>query len=565
MASSSRRLRPPQVPAFRPSDAVRALLAFTIAMAALLPSQPALSATWTAQTSGTLVHLSDVQFLDTRTGWVTGWSGTILHTTDGGATWIPQTSGVTNDLVAIHMVNARTGWIVGRDGTVLKTSNGGAAWTRQSSGTARWLHGVLFLDEMTGWINGELGTILKTTDGGETWVQQPTHTTNTLVTLFFLDANRGWAVGQNQTVLSTIDGGATWTRLNSGSFYVLEDVYFANENNGWTVGRSGITQTTADGGRTWKIRFLPNSWLKGLEFIGPTSAFALGENGAIFFTKDAGAHWTSETSGVTADLWKSSFPRPYTGWAVGGAGTILAATGPPPVEVTVRALPQALNTSSQGNLVKILLTLPPPYRTTDLVPGTVHLNGVAPIRELVVSGAKDPEAIEERVASVDPLAAETAVGHISELDESLLLEFPRDEVIRSLEPGATSDVTVSGWLGTDYFEGTDRIRLTSPHRSTTSPETLPATELSGVGPNPVRSQVSIAFALEATTSARLHVFDATGRHVRTLLEQTLPAGRHEITWDVRDSNGQKVAAGVYFFRLTTGGKTQSQKVTVLDP
>ena len=57
-----------------------------------------------------------------------------------------------------------TGWVVGFGGTILKTSNGGEQWNAVSSGTSKKLSSVFFIDSSTGWVVGDGGTILKTSD-----------------------------------------------------------------------------------------------------------------------------------------------------------------------------------------------------------------------------------------------------------------------------------------------------------------------------------------------------------------------------------------------------------------
>ncbi len=69
-------------------------------------------------------------------------------------------------------------------------------------------------------------------------------------------------------------------------------------------------------------------------------------------------------------------------------------------------------------------------------------------------------------------------------------------------------------------------------------------------PNPFRTSTRIAFAVEGPSRrVRLEVYDALGRHIKTLLDQSMPGGSHTITWDGRDSLGRPVAGGVYFYRL----------------
>ena len=61
---------------------------------------------------------------------------------------------------------------------------------------------------------------------------------------------------------------------------------------------------------------------------------------------------------------------------------------------------------------------------------------------------------------------------------------------------------------------------------------------------------------------RLSVHDVRGRLVRSLSDQQLAAGRHEIRWDGRDAAGARVAAGVYFFRLRAAGLVYSRPVVL---
>jgi photosystem II stability/assembly factor-like uncharacterized protein len=65
---------------------------FKMALPAALLLLPALCfAGWVTQNSGTTNHLLHVDFpVDAQTGFVVGYSGLILKTTDGGATGLPR-------------------------------------------------------------------------------------------------------------------------------------------------------------------------------------------------------------------------------------------------------------------------------------------------------------------------------------------------------------------------------------------------------------------------------------------------------------------------------------------
>ena len=70
---------------------------------------------------------------------------------------------------------------------------------------------------------------------------------------------------------------------------------------------------------------------------------------------------------------------------------------------------------------------------------------------------------------------------------------------------------------------------------------------------------SLAFDLPRAGRATLVVFDVAGRRVKGLIDGEMPAGRHAVNWDATDDAGQRVAPGVYFYRLTTpdGAGTRS--------
>lgn len=88
--------------------------------------------------------------------------------------------------------------------------------------------------------------------------------------------------------------------------------------------------------------------------------------------------------------------------------------------------------------------------------------------------------------------------------------------------------------------------------------------LRGNVPNPFNPATEIVFELAADTHARLAVYDAAGRLVRTLVDEWRAAGPHTVVWRGRDDAGRKVAAGVYWCRFTAGASVQSRAMTLVD-
>jgi flagellar hook assembly protein FlgD len=62
---------------------------------------------------------------------------------------------------------------------------------------------------------------------------------------------------------------------------------------------------------------------------------------------------------------------------------------------------------------------------------------------------------------------------------------------------------------------------------------------------------------------RLEIFDVRGQKVRTLAEESLPAGQHSRVWNGRTDDGRQVASGVYFYRLSGRDFTQTRKMVAV--
>jgi hypothetical protein len=97
----------------------------------------------------------------------------------------------------------------------------------------------------------------------------------------------------------------------------------------------------------------------------------------------------------------------------------------------------------------------------------------------------------------------------------------------------------------------------------TDPDLPLVTRLCGAYPNPFNPVTTIVYDLHRPGSVTLEVFDLAGRRVGTLVEEPLPAGRHQATWSGVDGRGRAVAAGVYFLRLKTADTRDTQRVTLV--
>ncbi len=85
-------------------------------------------------------------------------------------------------------------------------------------------------------------------------------------------------------------------------------------------------------------------------------------------------------------------------------------------------------------------------------------------------------------------------------------------------------------------------------------------------PNPFNPQTSIRFDVPAgpgRVPVTLVVYSVRGERVRTLVDQTRPAGSYTEVWDGRDEHGVAVGSGVYFYSLRAGNFQSSRRMVLL--
>jgi hypothetical protein len=111
-----------------------------------------------------------------------------------------------------------------------------------------------------------------------------------------------------------------------------------------------------------------------------------------------------------------------------------------------------------------------------------------------------------------------------------------------------------------YSRGTQRIVLfeTSPVATPALPLTLYQNQ-----PNPFNPSTTIRYYLPQSSRVRLEVYDASGRRVRTLVDEMQQEGSHSVEWAGNNEQGVPVSSGMYFCRLSAGKEIISKKMVLL--
>jgi hypothetical protein len=95
-------------------------------------------------------------------------------------------------------------------------------------------------------------------------------------------------------------------------------------------------------------------------------------------------------------------------------------------------------------------------------------------------------------------------------------------------------------------------------------EALPESfELKQNYPNPFNPTTKIVFLLPEASNVSLKIYDVSGRLVRTLVNESRPAGNYHLTWDGRDESGARVSSGIYFYRIVAGSFIKTRRMVLI--
>lgn len=302
---------------------------------------------WSIIPGPTSKTLTNCFFINPSTGWISGDSGTIIHTTNSGNNWEIQNSGTFNNIESIFFLNERLGWALtynvfpdstGFQGTeILTTVNGGNNWNSSLfPDTNMFMKTVFFLDSLKGFMGGISAAIVMTTNAGISWTYTDTDSTLLFIlpvfNIKFFDNNLGYACGGFRDIAGitwvTTNGGFNWkgTVLAPEPFF---DLTILNNQNTICAGGdleygSSIASTT-NMGNTWYYDTLGVFGLAtGIDHRTPSEIWmAASYAGKFIYSADTGITWTPiETPGNTA-VFDIDFADTSIGFACGVNGSIL--------------------------------------------------------------------------------------------------------------------------------------------------------------------------------------------------------------------------------------------------
>ncbi len=82
-------------------------------------------------------------------------------------------------------------------------------------------------------------------------------------------------------------------------------------------------------------------------------------------------------------------------------------------------------------------------------------------------------------------------------------------------------------------------------------------------PNPFNPNTTISFDLKSEHHIELCIYNIKGQKVKTLINEKMQTGKHQIKWDGLNDSNKAIVSGIYFYNIKTGNQTFSKKMLML--
>lgn len=170
------------------------------------------------------------------------------------------------------------------------------------------------------------------------------------------------------------------------------------------------------------------------------------------------------------------------------------------------------------------------------------------------------DILDERILRVTAGGTvEVFASGFNNLSGSHALAFGADGALYVADPGSGQPFSNSNGTRPPRV-----LRIAAASAPTGVPPGPPPSALSLTsGPNPARGRLTFAIGLMAARATRLEIHDVAGRRVLARDLGVLPAAVTRWEWDGRDSEGRRVAAGLYLARLTAGNTAITRRLVIL--
>ena len=199
----------------------------------------------------TTLMFNTIYFYDSLNGYIGGYGGLILKTTNSGANWYKTQSDSSLfaklTIKSFHFINPNTGFACGGrldlSGVVWKTTNAGNFW-QSISVSPEPLNQFIFFDSINAIsVGGDFdfgGSIIRTSNSGANWIYEPLPFLGIGFTIYNRTSAEWWiGLGYALEFLYTTNYGTNWDFIPLPDSTGIYDINFPDSTHGWAFGFFG--------------------------------------------------------------------------------------------------------------------------------------------------------------------------------------------------------------------------------------------------------------------------------------------------------------------------------------
>jgi hypothetical protein len=202
-----------------------------------------------------------------------------------------------------------------------------------------------------------------------------------------------------------------------------------------------------------------------------------------------------------------------------------------------------LHGQSSGSLVVLLEPANGDYASQDMDPGSVVMrsDSTGTVSEIHAVSGK-----EGRITDVDQNGVDEVLLRFRFADIASLLS--------SIQGRRSVTVTIEAMLQSG-------VRVQAPLILNVLGRQI--RESAHVHPNPMNPSGTLSVTTSSDGALDVRLYDVNGRLVRVLAPSTwVPAGIHDVSVDGRDSKGESLASGIYFYRAKSAASVLTGRLTI---
>lgn len=504
---------------------------------------------------------------------------------------------------------------IGKTGTggVIKSTNYGGTWTNSSTGLPSAPDTSIVYDPVSQvfytalWGQG----VYKSINNCASWTAcatQPVIGTNKDVYSLKMVGNNLYCLLSAQKgytnpggLFVSANGGGTWTNIaanvnGTAPYYPTE--FDVNPSNPATIflaaqdagASTGGCYRTVNGGTSWTKMaipvtlygnpgYTPYGWAPSIDPSNPTTVYYSTENQGFFESTDSGNSWARVTTLPFSSIQHVNFGNnaTYVGTFGGGVWKMSNAASSPTLTATPSSTPATPLTSTPSSTPTgsptATRTNSPTATPTDSATPTI-----TPTPQFSFTATNTPS----RTASATPSGTPTSSWTSTLTSTATFSSTPTSSPTLT---GSSTPTGTPSWTGTPTWTSTVTSTITATRSSTptSSPTLTPTATLTPTPPatdtptNPATPAVTgvvigspypnptgsgpLLIPLQAPTGSSVEwsVFTTAFRKILDI-PQGIPGNNAVLSWDLRDSRGERVADGLYFIRVQVTGTVKATKI-----